>query len=183
MKQLNRFSLILLGIVVFLSSCKKADPEPVNEQEKITRVTLTFTPQGGGANIVWSWSDPDGDGSGTFTTPNLPANKTYAVSLGILNELANPDEDIAEEVAEEAEEHQLFYVVSGGANLSFAYKPDDKDDNNKPVGLETTATAGAASTGKLRVILKHEGTKNATIGTPSTDGEDDFDLEFNVNIN
>ncbi|MCU0444100.1 MAG: hypothetical protein MUE85_04225 [Microscillaceae bacterium] len=173
-----RFAL-LAGLVIF-GACKKDDPEPVNEQEKITRVTLTFTPQGGGATVVWSWQDPDGDGTGTFTTPALAASRTYSVSITMLNELANPDEDITEEVEEEAEEHQLFYVVTG-ANLTFAY--NDEDDNDKPIGLLTTATTGAASTGTVRVILKHEGTKNTTIGTPSTDGEDDFNLVFNATIN
>jgi hypothetical protein len=182
MKKLNLVSIVLVLGLMILGACKTDDPQPVNEQEKITRVTLTFTPQGGGSNVVWSWQDPDGDGTGTFATPALTANKVYDVGIVLLNELANPDEDITEEVEEEADEHQLFYVVSG-ANLTFAYKAGDVDSKGKPIGLLTTATTGAASTGTLRVILKHEGTKNTTIGTPSSDGEDDMNLVFNVAIN
>ena len=37
-------------------------PEPINEEEVITTMTVTLVPDGGGTEIVLSFQDLDGDG-------------------------------------------------------------------------------------------------------------------------
>ena len=94
-----------------------------------------------------------------------------------------PAEDITEEVEEEDEDHQVFYVATG-AEFTYAY--GDQDSNQNPLGLTGTVTTGAASNGTLQVILIHEPNKTAAgvrDGDPTNAGiESDIDVTFNLSI-
>ena len=102
-------------------------------------------------------------------------------------------EDMNEEIAEEAEEHQFFFAFTndaftspvGNGNMDNASDPINYigfDGNGNPVGLNTNWTTGSASTGTFTVQLQHQpDVKTATSG--STDGDTDFALTFNLNIN
>jgi hypothetical protein len=144
-----------------------------NESEVITTVTLTFTPTAGGAPITASFRDADGDGGapGTADPVALAPETTYELTVSLLNELESPAEDITEEIREEAEEHQFFFVgtnVAGPATgatagtLVHAYADVESDygpnaaGDDLPVGLTSTVTTGAAGgTAALEVILRH----------------------------
>ena len=163
MNQLRFLSLLLAFCgLLFFSACED-DPEPVNEEELITTVKLTFT-KSGSTPIVAQWKDLDGPGGNnpvlTPATVTLAANSTYAVAVEMLDETKSPAEDITEEIEEEDDEHQLFFGRSTNLNLAIAY--GDTDKNGKPIGLSNTFTTGAASTGTLTVILLHELDKSAT---------------------
>lgn len=161
----------------FLSSCDKEKEEvPQNEEELITTVTLTMQEVGTANTVTATFRDPDGEGGNIptqFDEIVLKPNAVYNASITLLNESVNPAEDITEEVEEEADDHQFFYTPATGLNVAVAY--NDKDNNNLPIGLKTTITTGAASTGKLKVTLKHQpGSKNNNIATGETDVELDF---------
>ena len=58
-------ALYIFGLSgILLASCSDDDdtPEPVNEEELITTMTVTLTPQGGGNSITLQTRDLDGDG-------------------------------------------------------------------------------------------------------------------------
>ncbi len=170
------------------TACSNDDdnPDPVNEEEEITTVTITFSPQGGGTDIVLSSVDADGEEgpnppvitvSGDFTN-----GTTYDGSITFFNDLEN--EDITAEVSEEDDEHQVFYSVTGGVG-TFAYNDMDADGN--PVGLSFTFTAGGGTSGVLNATLRHEPDKNAA-GVSDGDitnagGETDISVNFNVASN
>lgn len=176
---------IAISIVVFtLNSCKPAceknpdDPECIqNDEEVITTVQLIVRDSISGAVVdTFQWKDADGDGVGVpvIDQINLNANTTYLVGLQVLNELANPAEDITVEIQEEANDHQLFFHTH---DISLAITYDDLDSNNPPlpVGLRTIWRTGATGTGNTHVTLKHQpGIKD---GNDST-GETDVDIEF-----
>lgn len=144
-----------------------------NESEVITTVRLTFTPQGGGTPVVAAFTDPDGDGgmSGSSDPIVLGSGVTYDLAVAFLNELEEPPEDIGAEVAEEAEEHQVFVTGSGVAGpaseavpevlVQHAYADMESDygqnavGDDLPVGLANTITAQAAGTGTLVITLRH----------------------------
>lgn len=141
-----------------------------NENEVITTVTLEFAPQGGGAVVTAEWNDPDGDGGSAPTIDPivLAAGTTYALAVGFENRLENPPEVITEEVADESDEHQIFFTGSAvdgpasdepGAPLTQSYS--DEDGNGLPIGLENTVVA-AAGTGELTVTLRHLPPVNGT---------------------
>ena len=178
----------LFATMLLLVACGDDDADPVDEHEEelITTVRLTFTE--GDQTFSADWQDADGDGAlaPVVDEIELEAGKTYAVTLDVLNESETPAESITDEIKTEKEEHQFFFVVSEGLNLTVAY--DDEDGDGNPVGLSNTFTAGDASTGSLTVILKHEPNKTAagvSDGDPTNaGGETDIETTpaFSVTI-
>jgi hypothetical protein len=126
--------------------------------------------------VTATFRDPDGEGGNApvkFDEIVLKPNAVYNTTITLLDESKTPAEDITEEIEEEADDHQFFYTPTAGLNVTIAY--EDKDSKQLPLGLKTKMTTGAASTGKLKVTLKHQaGTKNNNINTGETDVELDF---------
>ncbi len=179
---------------MLLISCGD-DPEPANEEELITTLTVTLTPQGGGSIVSLKFYDADGDGpiAPVFTyQPNIPENSAalllpdqiYAASIELLNETESPAENITVEIEEEADEH-LFCFSTTLSGLTIAYADTEADyisgGTTKPVGLATTWTTGSTSgTGTVTVRLRHQpGTKT---GDCPGSGETDIEVTFNVFI-
>ncbi|MGI9545687.1 MAG: type 1 periplasmic binding fold superfamily protein, partial [Flavobacteriaceae bacterium] len=151
MKKIN-YLLALALLSVFAYSCSDDDDAPliVNEEEVITTLTVTLTPTGSGTAITLQTQDLDGDGPDApvvTVSGNLVAGTTYNGSIVLLNETETPAENITEEVEEEDDEHQFFYTVGGGLDVTTEYANFDGDGN--PLGTEFTLTAGAASSGTL----------------------------------
>ncbi len=173
-----------------LSSCSSDDdnlPEPVNEEEVITTLTLTLIAEDGGDNVVIAYRDLDGDGPNapvTSISGNLSANTTYAGTVRVLNELETPAEDITDEVEEEGDEHQFFYTISSSLNASIVY--DDEDVNGMPVGIAFNIVTGEPSSGNITVTLRHEPNKSAagvsTGDITNAGGDTDVEATFNVVI-
>lgn len=175
-------ALLLSIVLVTMLSCEK-EPVIPNEEELITTVTFTLTPQGGGEDVVLFFEDLDGDGGDdpTITTENLAANTTYTGSLLLESTVEGETENISEEVAEEDLEHQFFFAttVSG---LTVTYS--DMDPEGNPIGLATEVVTGEAGSGMLTVTLRHEPNKSAS-GVAGGDitnagGETDIEVEFAV---
>lgn len=156
-------ALIAVGGWV-LVSCSDDDPvTPPNEEELITTLSMVFTPQGGGTAVTLRFFDEDGaDGpiAPTASSGTLAANTTYDVQITVMNESETPAEDITPEIRTEDAAHQFFFAKTASLNLTFGYA--DMDGNGNPVGLATTFVTGAASTGQLTVILRHEPNKTAS---------------------
>ena len=200
MKNIFRLNYLLYAVLTLFifTACEEdeAAPEEENEVEVFTDVKLVFTPTGGGAAVEAAAQDPDGAGVQELQVLgaiNLAANTEYLLSMMIENCLEDPCEDMNEEIAEEAEEHQFFFAFTndaftspvGNGNMDNASDPINYigfDGNGNPVGLNTNWTTGSASTGTFTVQLQHQpDVKTATSG--STDGDTDFALTFNLNIN
>ncbi|MEZ4797790.1 MAG: type 1 periplasmic binding fold superfamily protein [Flavobacteriaceae bacterium] len=189
MKTIFKFLPFLL-LTAFIASCSDDDsPAPVNEEEVITTLRITFTPQGGGTQVVFQSQDLDGDGPNAPVVSivgDLQTGTTYNGAVEVLNELETPAEDITEEVMEEDDEHQFFYTITGGAGPAITYNDSDGDGN--PVGLSIILTTGANSTiNVLTVTLRHEPDKDAS-GVSDGDitnagGETDVEATFNFTVN
>ncbi|WP_268123295.1 hypothetical protein [Roseivirga pacifica] len=189
MKMKNLFAVkyfLIAMLAVSIFSCDSDDPEPVNEEELITTLKVTFTGTGNTTGVVEAiFQDLDGEGGNdpVIQHPELMANGTYNVTVQFLNETENPAEDITEEVEEEDEEHQVFFVNTG---VDFTYEYTDSDANQNPVGLTGTATTGAAGSGTLQVLLIHEpnkGGSGVSDGDPTNaGGETDISVTFDLTI-
>ena len=82
----------------------------------------------------------------------------------------------------------MFFQPTSGLNLTAVYSTaaNEVDADSRPIGLAGTMTTGAASTGKLKVTLRHEPNK-AAAGVSTGDianagGETDVDVDFDVTI-
>lgn len=185
MKHIFKYQLFIIAALIF-TSCSNDDETPtvVNEEEVITTLTAVFTPTtGGGGAITFQSQDLDGDGPNApvvTASGNLAANVTYGLVVTLLNETENPAGDITLEVVEEAEEHQLFYLLGTGLNLSLVYSNFDSDGN--PLGTRMEATTGDAGTGNLLVVLRHEPKKPNDGTLVDAGGETDISVSFSVTV-
>lgn len=189
--------------VLFMATCATEEPQKEETPELITKATLTFTPTGGGAQVVVTATDPDGEGVQNITVDgpiNLPPNTTFTLAIELLNGLVDvgqPGYDITAEVEEEGQEHQFFFGwtndvfanPSGNGNLDKGSDPVDysgaansKDIGGLNLGITTTWTSAASTlSGTFRVVLKHQpGTKTPV--SDATVGETDLDLTFTINV-
>ena len=195
--RLNYLLYVVLTLFIF-TACEEdeAAPEEENEMEVFTDVKLVFTPAGGGAAVEAAAQDPDGAGVQELQVLgaiNLAANTSYTLTMVIENCLESPCELMNEEIEEEDDEHQFFFAFTndaftspaGNGNIDSASDPinyNDSDSNGHSLGLNTSWTTGSASTGTFTVQLQHQpDVKTATSG--ATDGDTDFALTFNLNIN
>lgn len=193
------FMAVTFVALALFTSCND-DPEPENVPELITKATLIFTPIGGGTTVTVNATDPDGEGVQDIVVDgpiNLVKNKSYTLTVELINQLANPTDpeyNITEEVEEEGDEHMFFYSwtnnvfsnPAGNGNIDSradAVNYNDRDKNGLPLGLSTSwTTREAPASGSFRIILKHQpDLKSAT--SSATDGETDLDLTFTININ
>ncbi|HCM75544.1 MAG TPA: hypothetical protein DIS90_04135 [Cytophagales bacterium] len=190
----------IIGVALLnLSSCESNDPQKEDTPELITKVTLTFTPAGGGDVVIATASDPDGEGVQDIKVDgaiNLKSGTTYSLTLSLINELAEKNSaeyDITEEVEEEGDEHMFFYAWTGNVfsdptgdgnvdKRSDAVNYQDEDVNALPIGIVTSWTTGSAAAGKFRVILKHQPDLKTTVSDVEV-GETDLDVEFDINVN
>ena len=194
--KLNIFLYSLLSLVIF-TACEDDDvvPEEEEEMEVITDVTLIFTSDAG-AVVTASAQDPDGEGVQELVVLDeiqLQAGTNYTLTFDIMNNLETPGEDIGDEIAEEDDEHQIFFAWTEGAfsnptgngNIDNASDPvnyNDADGNGNPLGLNTSWTAGDPTTAaSFTVRLQHQpDVKTSTSG--ANDGDTDFELQFRLTI-
>jgi hypothetical protein len=179
MKNISFYALLSIAMI----GCSDDDtaPEVINDEELITTVILTLT-QESGDQVVLTTVDLDGDGPDepeTTVVGNFAENTQYTGAVQFLNETEDPAEDITEEVIEEAEEHQVFYTISEGLNITTTYV--DFDSNDNPLGVNITLETGEASSGSLTVTLRHEPVK-PNDGLDSAGGETDIATSFDVTI-
>ncbi len=178
-------ALMAISASLFFVSCSNDDdnPDPVNEEEVITTMTITLVPQGGGDTVTLQSQDLDGDG------PNAPVinvsgplmtNTDYSGTIVLLNETETPPENITEEVEEEDDEHQIFFAVGGSLSASTSY--DNFDGDGNPLGTEFTFEAGDASVGSFTVTLRHEPKKPNDGTLADAGGETDIAQTFNLTI-
>lgn len=189
-KQFFKFAFVAITILTLsISGCKKDDDhDHDNEQELITTVKATFTPVlGGGSPVEFTFSDIDGDGGNApvITNGTLAANTSYSLALEFLNESETPAENKNSEIISEGKEHQVFFQTASGLNLSFSYS--DQDADGKPIGLSALANTTAASSGNLKITLRHEPNKGganvASGDITNAGGETDVEVNFNVTVN
>ena len=202
-RSINFYSLQVLTSAVaitalsFLSACNHNDPKKEDTPELITKATLTFTPSVG-TPVVVTATDPDGEGVQDITVDgpiNLSANKSYTLTITLLNELAQstaPEYNITAEVEEEGVEHMFFFAWTNNVfndpagngnadNRGDDVNYEDQDANALPLGLKTFWTTAGVSSGSFRVMLKHQPDLKSATSTSST-GETDLDISFIINV-
>ncbi|MEN2283919.1 hypothetical protein AAGF08_17390 [Algoriphagus sp. SE2] len=194
-KNLYVLSAILFSMV--LISCESDDPVMENDEEVITDVTLRFTElDNSGATVgdpfEFLASDPQGIelGTPTIETVNLTKGKTYKLEILLYNSIA--DEDITEEVQEESDEHQFYFLGSafvGSPILTYSYN----DLNGEALGLVgevIVAENPSFNNANMRIVLRHDLDKNFPgADNPnfenfvSAGGETDLDITFPLVVN
>ncbi len=138
----------------------------------------------------------------------LKANATYNATIVLSDKTQTPVFDVSAEIKERANYHIFFFqplptynalvipapsgsdvypepiptpLTAGVTSLNLTVTITDHDSNKTPlpVGLESQFKTSAASTGWLRIVLRHQ--PNLKDGTYSP-GSTDMDAGFNVTI-
>lgn len=173
--QILAFSFIILA-AFFLGSCSKDTPQPEIEQEEPDRALLTFTKLDANGNETQTKvtvdfdelsHDHDHDHASTATVSatdeddhdhahiHLDANSTYRLQI----EMYRDNQMINDEFIKAADEHQFFFFAKdeeGKAVSNFInYIYEDKDQNNRPIGLKGKFSTFGAGTADIQVILSH----------------------------
>ena len=183
MKTIKIFSLLAFSFLLF-TACSDDDenPAPVNEEEVITTMNVTLTPQGGGTAITLQSQDLDGDGPDApviTVSGNLEDFTTYDGSIELLNETETPAEDVTLEVAEEAEEHQFFFSSTGSiGNITYL----DADANSNPIGIEFSISTQQPGDASLTITLRHEPLKPNDGTLAGAGGETDIAQTFSLTV-
>lgn len=175
------FALALAAMTIF-SACSKDVQEEENDNEVVTTLELHITEKGGGSHFIYKFDDPDGFGAGTLApvvdVVKLAANKVYDVELKLLNNTANPVEDVTGEVEDEAAAHRFYILPDASSNITISGL--NTDLNGIPVATASVWTTGTPGTGKLRIVLRHypDGGKAADDSVDSPKSSTDVDTEF-----
>ena len=193
--------IIALFTFILIFACSKdEDPEPANEEETISLVTLEVTKVGSSETIKYNFEveghdhddhgeedddDDHDDHDGEHTEIELEANSSYNVSIFVYNDTdPNNIENITLEIIEEKDEHLIFYAITDElSGFSIASASDDTlDSNGKPLYIKTTWTTTGETSGDVVAYLIHEPTSKT--GSTRTDfgGATDFEIDFEVHV-
>jgi hypothetical protein len=179
-------ALALLGAPLLLTACDSGEPEDgAGEEELITQVVVTLTNADDASDSVTiTASDDDGDGDDVEFSDRiaLRPGATYEGSIRLRDTIN--DEEITEEIEDEAEEHLFRYAfdpASAGdvtiTDVESDYTAVDENGGDFAVGLDFRAEVadGASGDGTLDVLLYHfdDGPK-----TSSTDTSDELDVDL-----
>lgn len=179
MKNIQKFGLLVF-IMILTVACDNNDdntPAPVNEEEVITTVIANLVAEG--TVVTLTSRDLDGDGPNdpeVTISGNFEVGTTYEGTVQFLNETVTPPEDITEEVDAEADEHQVFFLLSTGLDGTIDY--GNFDGNGNPLGTQFTLVPNTASTGNLTIVLRHEPKKPNNGTLADAGGETDISVTF-----
>jgi hypothetical protein len=175
--------LFLLPTLLLLNGCnKEQDVAPTDDNEAITTAMLQLTNAASTTEVISATVENlNTNADFSKATLTLKPNTTYNARVLLSDKTKSPTLDVSAQVKGEANEHLFIFTPATGLNLTVTIT--DRDTNPAPgpfpVGLESQMKTGAASTGKLRLVLKHQpNTKNGT----TTPGTTDLDTNFDVVI-
>ena len=180
--KLLKYALLAIPFLYF--SCSDDDdntPEPINEEEVITTMTVTLVAHDGSGVVTMQTQDLDGDGPNepviTVSGP-LTAGTSYAGSIVWLNEMEDPAENVTEEIVEEQDEHQVFFSAAG-VGMEFVYM--DFDGNGNPLGTQFVLAPLGTGSGSVTITLVHEPAK-PNDGLDTAGGSIDIQTTFPVTV-
>ena len=180
---------LLIPVALLIGACARDEKnvDPTGENEAITTATLTLTNKATPAESVAATIDNlNVTADFSKATLNLKTNTTYTGVVTLFDKTKTPTLNVSNGIKEEANEHLFVYTFTPatGSPASMTVTRTDRDTNPAPgpypIGLTIEIRTGAAGTGTLKLVLKHQpATKN---GDPAP-GTTDLDTDFNVVIN
>ncbi len=170
---------LLLMFALFVTACDSTEPDDdgPGEEEIISNVTVTLTNAADNSTVTAEAVFDEAGVEQSVETLDLTAGATYDGTIELLNRFEN--EDITEEIDEERDEHQFFYVAQGEVSDDLTITITDTDSNDLPVGLEFTVTVAddASGAGEVRVVLGHYD-ERAKQADESLDNIPETDIDF-----
>ena len=186
--------MIFFALAMACSDVKDDHDHHHHDHELITTLVLDFEATDGSESFSAVWADADQSGNPVVDDIVLTDGLTYNVMVSVLNELEEPAEDITEEIADEADEHQVFFTGGAvGSLVSQSYL--DSDSSGLPLGLENEFAVLSTGSDTLKVTLRHmpkesgqsikeEGLAEQALsdGIGSLPGDSDVSVDFSLSV-
>ena len=174
---LKIFFTLLASTVIYSCSKSDDDPEEVNEEEVINRVSIVLSDGSTSQTVTWN------EGS-TPPAITLDVDKTYTASIYFYDASDPTDvEDITEEVIEEVDEHYILWEIAGLSDFLITSAPTDyAGSDGIPINLITEWGTGGAESGNIKVTLIHEPANKTGTTRSSIGGETDIELTFPTTV-
>ena len=178
--------LAATALILALPACdSEGDGGDPGEQEFITQVNVMLTPSSGGTTQMLQFDfDEEGNLTDSPDRVTLTPGVTYNGTIQLLDTVN--DEDITEEIEEEAEEHLFAYSLSpsGAGTVTITdsesdYTTDNENGGDFRVGLEfdLAVASSASGNGTMTAILYHFDDDPKTSSTATSD---EIDVEVSV---
>lgn len=174
---LKIFFTLLASTVIYTCSKSDDEPEEVNEEEVINRVSIVLSDGSTSQTVTWN------EGS-TPPAITLDVDKTYTASIYFYDASDPTDvEDITEEVIEEVDEHFVLWEIAGLSDFLITSAPTDyAGSDGIPINLITEWATGGAESGNIKVTLIHEPANKTGTTRSSIGGETDIELIFPTTV-
>jgi hypothetical protein len=152
---------LLAGSVLTFNACQKDDPSPEVEQEEFNRAVFTFTRLDASGNetaekvvaeldeLEHNHGSSGGAHDHEHVHVDLKEGATYRMAIGLYID----DKSINDEIMDEGDVHQFFFIPSVSGIVNYQY--EDRDRNNRPVGLKGKLQVLQHGELDLNVILRH----------------------------
>tara|TARA_A200000113_G_scaffold44693_1_gene36225 strand:- start:1105 stop:1671 length:567 start_codon:yes stop_codon:yes gene_type:complete len=174
---LKIFFTLLASTVIYTCSKSDDEPEEVNEEEVINRVSIVLSDGSTSQTVTW-------DEGSTPPAITLDVDKTYTASIYFYDASDPTDvEDITEEVIEEVDEHFVLWEIAGLSDFLITSAPTDyAGSDGIPINLITEWATGGAESGNIKVTLIHEPANKTGTTRSSIGGETDIELTFPTTV-
>jgi hypothetical protein len=171
-------------MVFLMVQCTK-HPAYINENELITRVSLTFTDSLDLSKKTFLYCVNDGEFGDRKDTVSLYSNTKYHLEINFYNAKSAANIDtITREIEEEGAEHQIFVLCDKFTDFKYL----DKDENGAPIGIQSALVTGDSSPDlkSVQILLIHKPNKyalNVSQNNPAAAvGETDVDIIYNLSV-
>ncbi len=187
MKKNPLVSLATIAIILLVSfsSCSKNDPIPELNQEEYNSVKLTFE-HGTYVNNVFTPSDGETvvnftkNGTPTPAAINLTEGESYRMKINILQN----EESINQEIIDEADEHQFFFLGSPEGVFDYKYEDDQVGLTGILSALKQTSAAF-----DFQILLRHALNKDHAAAQSwnnaqyvEAGGADDLNIKLKIQV-
>lgn len=183
--QLLSIATIAIFLIISFVSCSKNDPVPELDQEEYNSVQLIFE-HGTYANNVFTPSDEKTvvnftkNGNPTPESVNLTEGESYRMKINILLD----DESINQEIIDEADEHQFFFLGSPDGVFDYKYE----DDQVGLTGILSTLKS-TNETFDFQILLRHALNKDHAAAQAwnsktyvEAGGADDLNIKLKIQV-
>ena len=163
-------SIFIITSLILVSFIKDDTPAEFNEMETFTRVVLKV----GSDTYTYNVGSPAPEIKLTLGTDYKTSIEFYDASD------PNDVENMTLEVIEEADEHYIFYEVSGvGLNITSA-SDDVIGAESKGININTDWNTTDNGLGTLRVSLIHQPTNVSGTDRAAIGGETDIEVDWPI---
>jgi hypothetical protein len=160
----NLFAVCGIAVMLLIgASCKKKERSGTTrdpENEFITTVRIVASNTMDTADVVTAQcrdlTPENGDADLSKAYMTLRAQATYSVEVTFLDETQSPVKDVTYTIKDRADYHLVCYAHDALLNLSVARTDHDNNMPQQELGLSSTFTTGAASSGELEIALHHQ---------------------------